>query len=318
MRGKLAAFEEQDALDPFDVVFLGSSRIYHGVRPAIFDARMAERGYSVHSFNLGVTGQKIDGAFGTLSSLKASKPRGLRYVFIDPERISLMLAPASRAMRGLVYAHDVGSSKLLLDYIWNSELETEEKLERTNEILKACAYDTANVGRGLLWLDKLLGRAPAEDRIAFRVGPSADGWRSKDHQPKPGSARAHRQFLAELGPWHAVVNSLARTEPGTQPLDPNALPLITRLADFTRELGAEPIFFISPTTYYQGQLIGAHEAGHIDTLFRFNDPEAYPELYEPAARWEAAHLAAEGAERFSLRLADRFADWLDERKENEQ
>ena len=318
LTGKLAAFEKQDAADPFNVVFLGSSRIYHGVRPEVFDARMKERGHSVRSFNLAVTGQKIDGAFSALRSLTAQEPQGVRYVFVDPERISLMLSDLRRSMRGLIPLHDFGSSELLLDYVWNSDLKFWDKYDRSVEIVQACAYDTVNVGRGLGWLDDLLGRSPTTEDMAFRIGPRADGWRSKDDRPKAKSAEAHRKFLAAPGAWRAAVNRLVRTEPDSEPLHESAKPLITRIAELARENGAEPLFFTSPSNAYHGQLLQAHEQGVVQTLFRFNDPEAYPELYEADARWEAVHLSEEGANRFSRILADRFADWLDAKGEQEQ
>jgi hypothetical protein len=307
-----------DAEKPIEVVFLGSSRIYHGVRPEYFDARMRERGHPVRSFNLAVTGQKVDGAFSALRSLAARQPAGLRYVFVDPERISLMLSDLRRSMRGLIPIHDAASAKLLLDYVWNSELTFWDKFDRSTEILRASAYDTTNVGRGLGWLDELLGRTPTEEDMNFRLGPLADGWRSKDNKPREKSAEAHRKFLAAPGAWKAMVKELARTEPGTEPLHEQAKPLLTRIADLATEMGAEPIFFTSPSNAYHGQLLQAYEQGVIETLLRFNDPDQYPELYESVARWEAVHLSAEGARRFSLLLADRFADLLDAREEDEQ
>lgn len=315
LTAKLELFEEREKNETFDVVFVGSSRTYHGLMPTVFDERMRERGHAVNSFNLGITGQMIDGSFASLRSLDESNPNGLRYVFVDVERVGLMLSARPRAVRGLLPLHDVASTKLLLEYLWSSRLDLESKYDRSTEMLRACAYNATNVGRGTTWLDGLLGRGWTDEERTFVLGPDADGWRSKDIKPKPKSAESHRKFLADPGSWHGIVARLAAKKPGTQPLDAKALPLITRISELTREMGAEPIFYTTPSNAYQGQIKQAKEFGHIDSLFSFNDPNEYRELYLPEARWEAVHLSAEGARRFSIAFAERFADWLDERAE---
>lgn len=316
LSAKLDVFEEAPADEPYEVVFVGSSRIYHGVAPEVFDQRLKERGYPLRSFNLAITGQKVDGAYGTLESLAQTDPDGLKFVFIDPEELSLMLNRLPRTMRGVVYLHDVQTTRLLLDYVWNSELSFENKFDRSVEMTRACVYRNTNVGRALGPIDDLLGRTPTEEDMAFRLGPDRDGWRSKDIAPKPRSAAAHQEFLDEPVLWAKRIAQLRGKRPKSEPLHEHARPLLTRIQDLVHSLGAEPIFFISPATAYQGQLIQAHAKGDVKTLFRFNDPIAYPELYEMDARWEAAHLSGEGARRFSILLADRFADWLDARQED--
>jgi len=310
LEGKLAAFVEQDALQPFDVVFLGSSRIYFGVSPAEFDRRTAELGFPTHSFNLGITGQKVHGAYGALRALQARNPRGLKYVLVDPETVSLMLSELPRLMDGQVSLHDIESSRLLLDYIWSSALDPRDKFARSREVLRACAYDTANLGRGLRGVDALMGRATDQERMKFRIGSRADGFRAKDDNPNPQAAEMHVRFLSNQGRWQRQISRFLGERPERVRLHEAGRPLLTRIADLARQMGAEPIFFLSPSMDHQLSLISEYEEGHIRTLFAFNDPERFPELYETDARWEAKHLSAEGARRFSALLAERFTDWL--------
>ena len=318
LRGKLAAFEEQDQSDPFDVVFIGSSRIYHGLIPELFDQRMEQRGHPTHSFNLGITGLRVDGAWGTLRSLAARKPTGLRYVLIDPEDVRLMLTQSPRSMRGSIYLHDPVSSRLLLTYLWNSDVELEQKRVITFNIVEACALDAFNVGRGLQWVRPLLGEAVSEEDLAFRIGLRADGWRSKDRLPKKRSAEKHRKFIADPAGWQAKVNKLKGGGANSESLRDSALPLLTRLETLVRELGGEPIFISSPSSTGSEQLELAQAAGHITTLFQFSDPARFPELFTVESRWEAAHLSEAGAVDFSNLLADRLADWIEAQGDDEQ
>lgn len=45
--------EFRKAADSYDVLFFGSSRVFRGIDPKVFDAEMAERGHPLRSYNLG-------------------------------------------------------------------------------------------------------------------------------------------------------------------------------------------------------------------------------------------------------------------------
>lgn len=316
LRAKLDVFTEQDREEPFDVVFLGSSRTYHGIVPEVFESVLRERGHELRAFNLGLTGQKIDGAYSTLKRLAAARPRGLKYVFVDPENAQLMLEPQRRQMRGVVYWHDPRSVQMLLRYVWNDPtLRPEDRLERTAEILGAGAYELANVGRGLPWVDELLERDMTPENRAYRIGPRRDGFRAKDDTTGQGAIKAHAHFLKFRRRWEQELTAFREADPTWEPLSLHALPLFERIRDAVRDLGAEPIFLIGPSTSLQGQLVNAHEQGHVETLFRYNDVHEYPELFEVDSRWEQAHLNRRGATLYTTHVANDFADWLEAREE---
>src|ERR1051326_6133873 len=66
----------------YDTIFLGSSRVYHGVSPAAFDAAMAAAGRRAHSYNLGIDGMLPPGTFYFIDQLLGAEPRGLWGDFI--------------------------------------------------------------------------------------------------------------------------------------------------------------------------------------------------------------------------------------------
>ena len=54
---KLAYFSRHK--DEFDVLFIGSSRVYRGVVPQVFDATLLSRGIASTSLNLGIDGMNV-------------------------------------------------------------------------------------------------------------------------------------------------------------------------------------------------------------------------------------------------------------------
>src|ERR1051326_176735 len=77
----------------YDTIFLGSSRVYHGVSPAAFDAAMAPAGGRAHSYNLGIDGMLPPETFYVIDQLLAAKPRGLRRIFIELEDVQISVLP---------------------------------------------------------------------------------------------------------------------------------------------------------------------------------------------------------------------------------
>ena len=92
--------------DEFDVLAIGSSRVWRGFIPEDFDAEMELRGESLRSYNLGVGGMRVWEMDYLLRQVLALKPAKLRYVFIeggdwDPEFASRVLArPTTPASPG--------------------------------------------------------------------------------------------------------------------------------------------------------------------------------------------------------------------------
>src|SRR6185369_9557893 len=69
--------------DDYDTLFLGSSRVYRGIIPAVFDKLTAAAGVPTHSFNLGIDGMKPPEDAYVLERVLALRPKRLRWVFIE-------------------------------------------------------------------------------------------------------------------------------------------------------------------------------------------------------------------------------------------
>ena len=70
---KLAYFTRHK--DEFDTLFIGSSRIYHGIAPQVFDATLKARGIATTSLNLGIDGMSMPESSCFLEKILEQNPR---------------------------------------------------------------------------------------------------------------------------------------------------------------------------------------------------------------------------------------------------
>lgn len=73
----------QDHKDSYDVVFIGSSRVYHGLSPKLFDQIAARAGHHWRAFNLGVDRMKTPGCLAVARKVIAAEPAKLKYLFFE-------------------------------------------------------------------------------------------------------------------------------------------------------------------------------------------------------------------------------------------
>lgn len=71
--------------DDFDIIFVGSSRVFHGLSPRIFDQETRASGQHWRSFNLGMDKMGMAQSAAIIRELVATGPRRLKYVFFELE-----------------------------------------------------------------------------------------------------------------------------------------------------------------------------------------------------------------------------------------
>src|SRR5690348_6244876 len=100
--------------DEFDTLFIGSSRIYFQISPAIFDRVTRERGLPTHSFNFGIGGMYLPETSYLLEQILNLKPRNLSWVFIEYDELQTKWSPANQTSRRALYWADWIRVSLLL------------------------------------------------------------------------------------------------------------------------------------------------------------------------------------------------------------
>ena len=140
--------------DEIDTLFIGSSRVYHGVNPGVFDALTAAAGVPTHSYNFGVDAMLPPETFYLADQILATKPQKLRWVFIELEDIQVTITPEHvRTQRALSW-HDWKRTWLVARKLL--ELDVREKWkQKRNRLLRNREYREHSVRCGKSQPDRI-------------------------------------------------------------------------------------------------------------------------------------------------------------------
>jgi hypothetical protein len=289
----------------FDTIFVGSSRVYYGVSPSVFDQVLAENGIPSRSFNFGGSGMSPPEEFYVLEQILTVNPPNLKRVFLEIDDIQTIWPPGDRPSQRVVYWHDTKNTGLIVRKIL--DLDLREPLKRKLRMLRKArqpiarhlmlwARNISNQGRAFDLTESFLGRNQSEWET---VGPKVDG-----HFPLTKEISGEKEFAYE--------KELAREQGaglGDVALDRYADQAYRRLADRIRSTGAAPVFLVAPIFPQFPSRFSGPPPG---LLLAYNKPSLYPKFYQRAARADAHHLNSAGATEFTTRMA---LDFLKNKRE---
>jgi hypothetical protein len=297
--------------DEFDTLFIGSSRVYFQISPAIFDRVTRESGMPTHSFNFGVGGMYLPETAYLLEQILNLKPRNLKWVFIEYDELQTKWSPENQTSRRALYWADWKRVSLLLrkltdagtDPLWLSNpaklrdiilRQNGEKSTRSllTFYLTQIERNYTNISRAADVLDHFLSR-DTKGRRASYLGAASDGYVTRPNRMSPSQAAAYERGLAA-----------AMAEAGTRPLSPYAMEAYRQCAQEVRNIGAVPIFLITPSTTEIN--VAAETTELTGVVMAFNNPQAYPNLFRSSARRDGQHLTKSGADEFTRILATNF------------
>jgi len=299
--------------DEFDTLFIGSSRIYFQISPAIFDRVTHESGLPTRSFNFGVGGMYLPESAYLLEQILNLKPRNLRWVFIEYDELQTKWSPENQTSRRALYWADWKRVSLLLrkltdagtDPLWlpnPSKLhdivlrQKDEKNTRSLLTFYATQVERnyTNVSRAADVLYYFLGRDTKERRASY-LGAASDGYVIRPGGMSPSQAAAYERGLAA-----------AMAQAGTRPLSPYAVEAYRQCAREVRNVGAAPIFLITPSTTQIN--MAAESTALAGVVMAFNNPQGYPGLFRSSVRRDGQHLTKPGAEEFTRIVAANFVE----------
>ena len=306
--------------DDFDTVFIGSSRIRHQISPAVFDRTMRQAGLPTRTFNFGINamGPPEDGYL--LEHLLGTKPRHLRWVFIELDELQTKRVPATENTRRSVYWHDWKRTSLVLRAILNaSQQESGFSLVRkigelalpgpgkseARDLLffhgALFAKNFTNIGRKIdlsWWLSHLW----KEEALSKELGGNRDGY----------VPRSRKMSMAEVVVYETELKD-AVTHAGSRFVSASTEHAYRQLAEEVKKAGAIPIFLVTPLSM-QVELGFRPESGIAGTIMSFNDARAYPQLYRSETRIDSGHLNSVAADEFTRIVAESFSEL---RRENQ-
>ena len=295
---KLKFFSEHK--DEFNTLFRGTSRFYYGVSPEIFDSVTRENGLSTRTFNFGVDGMHPPENFYVLEQILKTKPRNLKWVFIECEDVQTSWTAEVRGTRRVLYWHDWKRTLMIMKKTINprggakwygqiARLWLERRDLVTN--LTLCAKRATNVGRVADFFSPLDGQSALQAEL--ELGPKRDGYRlAGSAMSAERAVRFQQKLVGQVSAWRMRF------------IDPYAEKGCRDGAVQIRQVGAEPIFVVTPVIWQSRYRF--RNSPPPGPLLAFNDSKAYPSLFDTKVRIDEGHLTKEGAEAFTRLLALEF------------
>ena len=291
-----------------DTIFLGSSRVYRHLDPATFDAAFAAHGKSARSFNLAVPDMRILETLHLAERLLESSP-AIERLIVEPEAQPLFIREENRATQRVRRWHGLSTLRRSIPAILEANAPWPETTLAVLDRLSLYAWRASQIGRGLDWIDALLselGNRPArwiEPENRGFLSLDADRRAPRTERDREGLERRWRDLHEAVPDWRRTVARLRRTSREGEATDPLELELFAELQRLADRHGVELVFVLSPRPERRPNLVHAAEAGIIERLIRFDDPERYPQFYELSGRYDRHHLDEDQAREMTRRVA---------------
>ncbi len=297
----------QDHADAYDIVFVGNSMVYRHVMPEVFDARMAELGHPVRSFNLGAKGMNVGEVHLTLRRLAALHPAQLQLVVLN---LGQRWTPATDNLgtpREIAW-HEPTEAALMIRYALSDTAPLADRLERVSAHWEGAFSLLTNRGLFGPRIRALLGgdvRAPTPYEV------TRDGYRAFQDEDRADrlAERRHEPFAADPAAYAAALAAISAPGCGLVPFAPHQERVVRSIRDEVVAMGARPVWFLPPMVRCG---FGWFADPPPDPVFQY-DPAHTPELFRFELRYDRDHLQEHGARAFSRRLADDVAAWLEAR-----
>lgn len=300
--------------DNFDTLFVGSSRIYHGVDPVTFDRTMREHGHATHSFNFAMDGLNTAEGFGLVRHVLGLHPRKLKTIFFEAQAT---IAAGTPTDAGAVKVRDVywrdwpsvvdGTRIFAQGLAWPRGVLpgapfSVQRWQDLGPTFLATARlwfrNFTHVGSGMDILHGAIAHLPPREKLpkpqTDRLPPDWDGYFAMARPMEGKTLETYRKAMANL-------------QRRAAPHEPDPL-MRSELARFVREMAAKNIkvVFVEPPSLMAARGSAVHVPSGVP-LFAYTDVLRYPEFYTEEDRLDTEHLNGRGAEIFSRTLAKDYS-----------
>lgn len=293
IRRKYEAF--RDSGSDVDLITLGSSFVERGINPVVFDRVARQLGHPLRSYNFGVAGLSSVEIDALLDEILALDPPNLKWIVIDAGLNDL--SRAAEATERNVWWHDLAGTRNVIGALALEERPVFEKLLSAIDHLGLFFRNSAHFGMG-----PKLADAVATERRRSREGTPAPMPKLRGFIPLTDESK-RAPFLENVREYRKAVETMweekRRVDRHARPYEPIFRRQVARLAD----AGVGLIYLIPPNPVAIPELAAMHERGEIPHLLSYNDPAEYPEFFAIDTRFDANHLVAEAATRYTEQVA---------------
>jgi len=285
--------------DDYDTLFVGSSRLYFQIIPALFDRLTAEAGQPTKTFNAGIPGMRPPEDAYFLDTLLLTPPKNLRWVFIELAGIRPAVDRDKIGTVRAVYWHDWERLWLLFRRaLYMKPDPKKRKLMRTLKVrlepfpdffdhLVLFVKNQANIGRGSILSARLISHPPPRRSVSESVlGKDLAGW--------VPTGRPEMMTGPELANFDKALANRREEKTINDTIDPISQEALESIIAKVEKLGATAVLVVPPTTNRRN-FIPSPERIKKSIVLDFCDLEKFPELYEHRYRLDTDHLNSEGA-----------------------
>jgi len=306
VREKFAHFAAHK--DEYDTLFIGSSRVYRGIMPALFDEITASHGRPTRSFNFGIDGMFPPEDGYVFDAIAGLRPKNLRTVFIESSMFSANFENREPESPRMVHWHDWERTRLICTDVlqskkggirWSRALSgaprEREKFQLALTHFRLFVMRALSLGRGQVFVREMFERPRPSPQKS--LGIHNDGFlpmKVRSWMP-PLKLAEYRRQMAER-----------RAKPALKvEVRPSPHANLERMFGRVRALGAEPVVFISPML--GGTRLYPRASSGVPVL-DFTDLETRAELFAEEHRADTSPLTGRGAELFTRALAADFIE----------
>lgn len=303
-RVKLAGLRSHGA--DCNVLVIGSSISFHGLRPKSFDAANGEAGVETRTYNMAMPGTMLGESYHLLQRIAEQQPEQLRWVLIEADGVVRIHGGGEFLSPKNIAWHDPESLPILIAYPEGLDLTMKVRGRYSWRNTVVTAYNALGIGRATPWVEESLGLSwKGLDRVRW-LGPARDGFRPVTWNPDESSRYIRQRYLERRGYYHRQLKQLTLSRPDVADPRPSAIPLFERINLLADQMGVRVIYYTLRGAYEGRDCVAMAASGQIETLLRLDDAERFPELFDNAYYYDGIHFTSKGAEFFSSYMAQEF------------
>lgn len=298
VRAKLEVFKKHS--EQYNTVFIGSSRTYNQVDPAVFDSITG-----LSSFNMAYSAVQPFRIFDYAATIAEIQPN-LDYVFIE-------LSPLPRLYGGFKEAQNLHSVderryKVAMEFSSKNDLSTRLYYESMKDYSKLIAYKYIGFNSAKRWRSVLDIYEPSENFVDRKPYLTA-GFFPTDSVKNDNAPMRKRQRYFQQHP-----EALEGYDHAADKVDFNKEPdlFIEEWANINDAFGAQAkVIYVIPPRNPENSITQTAKLKYFLsqkdlTIFDFSDSDSYPSLYAIENSNDEVHLNLKGAKIYTRLLAEKL------------
>ncbi len=307
-------------INDYNVVFLGTSRINHGISPKFFDKAVNTNKatkFKSRSFNFGISGGSAGEIKYVFDEILKAKPEKLRYLFIELYSIERALGDKfcvenlhTNRNKYWVNKSTYGFSLRNMWGYMGTEITTQKRWKYSFNYTVNYIENILNIGMYDSFARYYFGNDSANDGL----GNQKDGYNNINKLDYSGVRRARKGFLSSKHKVHEQKREQSiKYFDGVPQMTAYNAAYLTQLNDMIAQAAQQGthVIVLAPP------LLSVAAHAELSPIFRALPPKnkinlvnanKVPQFYELENIWDGNHLNHKGAVLFSKELAKEFLD----------